>query len=121
MSNDTNNNSKIINKSDEEPRTEALRARRQKELRLEREAERRENKVSIAEKWKTHRYWLPRAVYFVLHSIWIVAMAIGGFIAWLISFLRSEEHTSELQSRGHLVCRLLLEKKKKIKLKMMVI
>src|SRR5687768_18232252 len=30
---------------------------------------------------------------------------------------RSEEHTSELQSRLHLVCRLLLEKKKKIKLK----
>src|SRR5439155_11959746 len=28
---------------------------------------------------------------------------------------RSEEHTSELQSRGHLVCRLLLEKKKKTK------
>src|SRR5437660_4562240 len=28
-------------------------------------------------------------------------------------FCRSEEHTSELQSRGHLVCRLLLEKKKK--------
>src|SRR5690625_6711871 len=27
--------------------------------------------------------------------------------------IRSEEHTSELQSRGHLVCRLLLEKKKK--------
>src|SRR5437870_9097278 len=27
---------------------------------------------------------------------------------------RSEEHTSELQSRGHLVCRLLLEKKKHI-------
>src|SRR5690625_6869340 len=28
------------------------------------------------------------------------------------SYERSEEHTSELQSRGHLVCRLLLEKKK---------
>src|SRR5690625_6374338 len=28
------------------------------------------------------------------------------------SAVRSEEHTSELQSRGHLVCRLLLEKKK---------
>src|SRR2546429_4131692 len=28
------------------------------------------------------------------------------------NFLRSEEHTSELQSRLHLVCRLLLEKKK---------
>src|SRR5690625_2540570 len=31
--------------------------------------------------------------------------------------VRSEEHTSELQSRGHLVCRLLLEKKKKKKKK----
>src|SRR5690554_8190478 len=30
---------------------------------------------------------------------------------------RSEEHTSELQSRPHLVCRLLLEKKKKKKTK----
>src|SRR5690625_6379123 len=29
----------------------------------------------------------------------------------ILSYLRSEEHTSELQSRGHLVCRLLLEKK----------
>src|SRR2546429_5935771 len=29
-----------------------------------------------------------------------------------VSALRSEEHTSELQSRLHLVCRLLLEKKK---------
>src|SRR2546422_8386132 len=37
--------------------------------------------------------------------------------AWLKALLcvpvRSEEHTSELQSRLHLVCRLLLEKKKK--------
>src|SRR5690554_7317656 len=31
--------------------------------------------------------------------------------SWLC--MRSEEHTSELQSRPHLVCRLLLEKKKK--------
>src|SRR5437660_7563186 len=34
--------------------------------------------------------------------------------ACLRARVRSEEHTSELQSRGHLVCRLLLEKKKKI-------
>src|SRR5215208_73914 len=33
------------------------------------------------------------------------------------SAARSEEHTSELQSRGHLVCRLLLEKKKKVRYK----
>src|SRR2546422_6144088 len=30
-----------------------------------------------------------------------------------VRYVRSEEHTSELQSRLHLVCRLLLEKKKK--------
>src|SRR5690554_7604822 len=33
---------------------------------------------------------------------------------------RSEEHTSELQSRPHLVCRLLLEKKKKKNLKVII-
>src|SRR5207253_10462493 len=52
----------------------------------------------------------------------------GGTKTWLVALdgmplayhdpairtrsMRSEEHTSELQSRGHLVCRLLLEKKK---------
>ena len=38
---------------------------------------------------------------------------VGGAIS--IHTPRSEEHTSELQSRPHLVCRLLLEKKKKQK------
>src|SRR5216684_7989435 len=35
------------------------------------------------------------------------------FLHAVMFVLRSEEHTSELQSRLHLVCRLLLEKKKK--------
>src|SRR5258705_10248005 len=34
---------------------------------------------------------------------------------WVLAAVRSEEHTSELQSLRHLVCRLLLEKKKKKK------
>src|SRR3712207_7199370 len=34
---------------------------------------------------------------------------------------RSEEHTSELQSRQYLVCRLLLEKKKKKKLRIIIL
>src|SRR5437660_9540371 len=42
-----------------------------------------------------------------------IASRLGGEIVRL--WVRSEEHTSELQSRGHLVCRLLLEKKKKNK------
>src|SRR4051794_41482455 len=40
-----------------------------------------------------------------------VAEALRGFLARRVQ--RSEEHTSELQSPVHLVCRLLLEKKKK--------
>src|SRR5690625_6983073 len=35
------------------------------------------------------------------------------FVEYVNEMERSEEHTSELQSRGHLVCRLLLEKKKR--------
>src|SRR5205809_4711320 len=35
-----------------------------------------------------------------------------GMCGGIVSAFRSEEHTSELQSRLHLVCRLLLEKKK---------
>src|SRR2546429_4727012 len=37
-----------------------------------------------------------------------------GMVALGYESTRSEEHTSELQSRLHLVCRLLLEKKKKL-------
>src|SRR5437660_5259362 len=50
-----------------------------------------------------------RAVGAVLHPV-----RIAGREALLrgAGLPRSEEHTSELQSRGHLVCRLLLEKKK---------
>src|SRR5215208_6127552 len=45
---------------------------------------------------------------------WGLAIAAVGVVGTLwLAALRSEEHTSELQSRGHLVCRLLLEKKKK--------
>src|SRR3712207_8322975 len=45
----------------------------------------------------------------------IIAMLVLNWRLALVSFLiipRSEEHTSELQSRQYLVCRLLLEKKK---------
>src|SRR5438445_7071566 len=37
----------------------------------------------------------------------------GAFVGFVLNAERSEEHTSELQSRQYLVCRLLLEKKKK--------
>src|SRR5687768_17966415 len=54
-----------------------------------------------------------------LHCIWTLPEGDSDFSTrWMMikrSVSRSEEHTSELQSRLHLVCRLLLEKKKKKK------
>src|SRR3989441_12350135 len=42
-----------------------------------------------------------------------VRLVLGGVVDRLACDRRSEEHTSELQSLAYLVCRLLLEKKKK--------
>src|SRR5690625_5997181 len=42
----------------------------------------------------------------------LVSLPISSICFPLLARKRSEEHTSELQSRGHLVCRLLLEKNK---------
>src|SRR2546427_8503434 len=39
-----------------------------------------------------------------------------GTMERILRLMRSEEHTSELQSQSNLVCRLLLEKKKKYKI-----
>src|SRR3989442_9211910 len=51
----------------------------------------------------------------VLHDLTQLAQMrqTSGHVQEPLAFARSEEHTSELQSRPHLVCRLLLEKKKK--------
>src|SRR2546422_8675725 len=49
-----------------------------------------------------------------LPSMPSMAMSFPGAVIFSVTAVRSEEHTSELQSRLHLVCRLLLEKKKKI-------
>src|SRR5690625_2148378 len=63
---------------------------------------------------------LPSAVVPEIHSVidalsamYVLEESIMGG-PYIVKMLerRSEEHTSELQSRGHLVCRLLLEKKK---------
>ena len=56
---------------------------------------------------RAHLFNLAAAIFFVG-----LALA-GSGSAWGESQARSEEHTSELQSRRNLVCRILLEKKKK--------
>src|SRR5437870_9508315 len=74
------------------------------------------------------RWWLLLGVFVTWASVsitaWILAAEYRSETLILVEqqkvpehYVRSEEHTSELQSRGHLVCRLLLEKKKKKKKK----
>src|SRR5437667_7518490 len=48
----------------------------------------------------------------MLHALLTLLTALLAVLSWL-ALARSEEHTSELQSHHDLVCRLLLEKKKK--------
>src|SRR5690625_6543315 len=43
-------------------------------------------------------------------NVLLIVVLAFAVVALFVAGLRSEEHTSELQSRGHLVCRLLLEK-----------
>src|SRR5687768_17727780 len=64
-------------------------------LRLIGEFPERPDSITISGKRTTSFNWAPNEINFPLGS-------------------RSEEHTSELQSRLHLVCRLLLEKKNKM-------
>src|SRR5690349_22982601 len=67
----------------------------------------------------------PRSTLFpyttLFRSVWLLVIRAGSvaaalYVLWIGAlaqiFGRSEEHTSELQSRRDLVCRLLLEKKK---------
>src|SRR2546427_11591738 len=58
------------------------------------------------------RYRHVRGITRGMNVVWRFAQADQGVTATIVH--RSEEHTSELQSQSNLVCRLLLEKKKKI-------
>src|SRR5215203_7269219 len=55
---------------------------------------------------------LGRALPAQLDGVRVVEVGCGLGVPSLVAAARSEEHTSELQSRQYLVCRLLLEKKK---------
>src|SRR2546430_5263274 len=56
--------------------------------------------IEVPEVWSRHQAGVPRLLSVLVHAALAAAL------------MRSEEHTSELQSQSNLVCRLLLEKKK---------
>src|SRR2546422_6217795 len=72
----------------------------------------------------SHRVFALVVAFFVIGTVllaWtryrsaknVVLFSTASLVGLFAQVIRSEEHTSELQSRLHLVCRLLLEKKKK--------
>src|SRR3712207_7228388 len=73
---------------------------------------------SLAGQYATGGGWAPVAVIALLSVVAALvsgvnaALSLGGLQLLVYAALRSEEHTSELQSRQYIVCRLLLVKKK---------
>src|SRR2546430_7341756 len=67
---------------------------------------------------KPSRLYADRGVHVGIEIAWPPKdlgrdLILFGGSTWMVQRMRSEEHTSELQSQSNLVCRLLLEKKKK--------
>src|SRR5690625_1871306 len=75
--------------------------------------------VYTGSSWRAAHRFGDSMIHVRQHLMGVALGVIGLLIAnridfrWYRNLTRSEEHTSELQSRGHLVCRLLLEQKKK--------
>src|SRR5215510_15993419 len=74
--------------------------------------------ASLSDQFLTIRRWHGLALFWGhIRDLWLIRTTGTQCAAYMwyapyALLIRSEEHTSELQSRGHLVCRLLLEKKK---------
>lgn len=60
--------------------------KKEKEEHLKHKAS-KEKEPAFFEKYINHRYFLVRLSAKIIRSIWLVFMAIGMFIAWLISFV----------------------------------
>lgn len=75
------------NKNSKDKLSPSQRAQHQRELRQRHEAIRRANKHGLMDKMKDSPYLILRVIYKIVYSVWLVAVAIGGFIAWLIAFL----------------------------------
>jgi ribosomal protein L37E len=63
----------------------ALAFEKSEKQRLKKERLQAETNPSFFETYENHRFLLVRVLTKVLHSIWLAFLAIGGFIAWLIT------------------------------------
>lgn len=66
---------------------EIVRAKRDEQLQKE-ALEKEPSKVErYIQKMRQHRLWIVRAFFEVIYTTWVIAMAIGAFIAWLIAMI----------------------------------
>src|SRR2546427_2650340 len=68
---------------------------------------------NVSRPWAESRRSSNRLMSVRFGSVRLAWTSLGPKVSRCVPGLRSEEHTSELQSQSNLVCRLLLEKKKK--------
>ncbi|SHG49937.1 hypothetical protein SAMN05444483_1145 [Salegentibacter echinorum] len=90
MSQQINNQNNNPNQSDLEARSSTNSFKKAKEQEKDTKHVLEEDvaqEQSFSERWKTNRFWVIRATYHIFYSVWIVVMAIGGLIAWLIALL----------------------------------
>lgn len=73
-------------KLDNEKDLNSLESKSKKEVETSRK-EKSAKERSLIYKWENSRFLAARITYKVFHSIWIVVMAIGMFLAWLIAIL----------------------------------
>ena len=42
---------------------------------------------SFMERWKTNRFWVVRAIFYIVNSVWFIVIGIGSIIAWIVAML----------------------------------
>lgn len=88
----TNNNSKPDSSKSrvlykQEPSDRPRRNISPTQLKRQQEALDRATKTSVLMKWKNSDSTFKRGLYKLTNGIWLAVVGVGGFIAWLISFL----------------------------------
>lgn len=66
---------------------EIVRAERDEQI-LKAELERKPSRFELyVQKMRNHRFWIVRIFFELIYTTWVIAMAIGAFIAWLVAII----------------------------------
>lgn len=66
---------------------EIVRAERDEQI-LKAELEKKPSRFELyVQKMRNHRFWIVRVFFELIYTTWVIAMAIGAFIAWLVAMI----------------------------------